>query len=198
MAQFFIAQAFGHNGLGRATENAGTVINRLVPAQKQGKAIVTALKHTDGGTAHLVTALRPIGEANLAAAAATGQAAVVLDADPSPSGNTIASGDYCVIHFSADDTQRVAKVSTWTSASKTLTFDANIPVAGAIGDKLWMMGVATDTDPATGNAHPRFQSNQALEGAIAATIKAYQPILVQIDNGTTAGTTNYVQYAYAR
>ncbi len=201
MQSFFIGQLFGHNGYGRKTETAGTTIELLVPGVQGARTVIVALKHTDAGTAHLSTAIRELGRTTAAAAAASGQADVVLTADPSPSGNTIGNGDWVVIHHSADGVHRQYKLhasAAWNSTTKTMTLVGNLSVAVAAGDSVWFMGIATDTDPNTGIAHPRFQSNQALEGAIAASIKEYSPILVQTDNATSAGTTNYLQYAYSK
>lgn len=195
----------GGNGFGRITQTAGTTIEVLVPPRTDAKARITKLVATAAGTAHVATCLRPIGTTTLSADAAAGQAVINLTADPGPTGNPIAANDWLAIRRAADGTTRAYKVLSVSTLAVTLTANLGTGLGLAAGDKVWNFGVAGDTDPRTGLAHPGFTlpasattSYSDPESGVVATLSADEPILVQDNNATAAGTVEQVSYLHTR
>lgn len=198
------------NSLGRgATVAADTVINRLVPPRagmltRVGKVVVTA-----AGTAHALTALRKIGRTTASAAFASGQAVINLTADPGTltlngvaNANGIAANDYVAVRES-DGITRLYKVSSVSTLAITMT--GNFTTGGAAGADVWFFGVAADTDPNTGSAHPAFTVPASAtttltgqNGGLTASTGYDEPILVQDNNATAAGVIEQIEYAYTK
>ena len=198
---------FGGNMLGLTNAAADTAYYAIVPGRPGFYAHVSTFQHVSGNTANSSYWLRPIGRANLAAAANTGQATVTLDANPYPASNTIASGDQVIVREDAGTYTRY-QVSAWNSTTKVLTFTANVATALSSGNKLWNFGVFTDTDPATATAHPVFPStanttttypaNGCWEASGITGHQKGDPLLFYNPNATNATKLNYAEYAYTR
>lgn len=193
---------FGGNGFGKKTANAGTAINRLVPPKPQNFTRVSKIVATAGVTAHTVTALRPLGRTKTSAVAAAGQAVVNLVADPGPSGNGIAANDLVAIR-EVDGVTRLYTVSSVSTLAITLT--GNLTAGAAKGADFWDFGIATDSDPRTGEAHQAFAVAASAtttytdtEGGVVASIGVDEPILLQNNNATNAGSIDQVSFAYTR
>lgn len=195
--------AFGGNMLGLANAAAGTAYYAIVPGRPGFYARVAKFETVSGNTANINYWLRPIGRANLASAANTGQATVTVDAHPYPTGNTIASGDQVVVREDAGTYTRYT-VDSYNGTTKVITFSANVATALSAGAKLWNFGVFTDTDPATATAHPRFatvanSTNTYTFGpAGVAGHQKGDPVLFYNPNATNATNLNYAEYAYTR
>lgn len=192
---------FGGKVFGTATATAGTVVNILVPPTRDAITRVTQVRYTAAATAHTVTALRSIGTTTAAATAAISQAVVNLTANPGPSGNALAANDWVAIRHSADGITRLYQVSSISTLAVTMT--ANFTVAVAAGDKVWMFGVAADTDPRTATAHPGLAMGAAAtttftddNSGVACGHAKDEPVLLQSNNATNAGTFNLVTAVY--
>lgn len=192
---------FGGNALGYGTATAGTVINKLVPPNARGFTRVSTLKVTAGATAHTLTAMRPIGDSTVTAVAAASQAVLNVAAEMGPSGNTLAANDLLAIRSSADGITRLYTVSSVSTLQITLT--GNLTTALAIGDSVWNFGVAANTDPVIGAAHPGFNIAAGAQtsltddvGGVIASHEHDQPILLQDNNATNAGSIDQVSYSY--
>lgn len=199
---------FGGNGDGGKTQTAGTVIQYLVPPNRNGYTRITTLVYTDTGTAHTLTFLRPLGATTASAAAAASQAVVNLTADPGVAAgygginNGIAANDFIAIRHSADGVTRLYKVSSVSTLAITLT--ANLTVAVAAGDKVWFFGITTDTDGRTGSAHPALKGGAASgdvtftdrDAGVIASVAKDEPILFNSNNATGAGTLKQIGYCY--
>lgn len=193
---------FGGNGYGKQTQTAGTVINRLLPPNKNGRLRVTKVSATASTTAHTLTALKSLGRTTASSAAASGQAIVNFAADPGAGiSNAIAANDFVAIRES--DATRVYKVSSVSTLAITMT--TNIVTGVAVNADIWFFGVAADTDPSTGEAHQGFAigaSAQTVlsdaEGGVIATPKVDEPILLQDNNATAAGSIDQVSWTYTR
>lgn len=193
--------ASGGNIIGRATATAGTVINALIPPHPTMTTRVAQAKITAGATAHTLTVLRPIGTTKASTAAPTGQAVVNVAANPGPSGNALSANDWIAIRHAADNVTRLYQVSSISSLAVTLT--ANLAVAVTLNDKIWMFGVAADTDPAIGTAHPTYAIGSGATTTltddttgIACGHTKDQPVLLQDNNATNAGSIDIVTYTY--
>lgn len=195
------------NTIGRATVAFGTVINSLVPPRKGAFTRISTLRATAAGTAHVATALRPLGNTTFTAAGAAGQAVVNLTANPGPSGNALAANDWVAIR-ETDGYTRLYQVSSISTLAVTLTANltAGVAAAGAgVDSKLWMFGIAADTDPRNaGAAHPGFTVPASATttytdnfGGVVASIAADEPILVQQNNATATGILEQVSYSYS-
>lgn len=196
-----ISLAYGGNVFGTLTATAGTVINLLIPPRRGAVTRVPQVRYTAGATAHTLTALRSLGRTKASAAAATGQAVVNVTANPGPSGNALAANDWVAIRHSADGITRLYRVSSITALAVTMT--VNFAVAVAPGDDVWMMGAAGDTDPRIGAAHPAFALASGATTTLADDTTGVacshaqdEPVLLQVDNATNAGTLNLATSAY--
>lgn len=198
--------AFGGNVLGKATAALDNVFYAVVPGARSKFTRVAGFSLTAGNTANAGYWLRPIGRANIATAIVADAGAVaVLDADPSPSGNTIAAGDQVVIECT-DGVYRRYQVNTagWNGTSKTVTFTANVANAVAAGNKVFNFGIFTDTDPVLGVAHPSFPSvlnTQRIYTFGPAGICGHQagdPLLFYCPNATNATVLDYAEYTRTR
>ncbi len=195
-------QGFGGNVLGRSNAAAGTAYYGVVPGKPLNITAVSSFMVTSGNTANDVYFLRPLGRANVTVAATTADASLTLDADPSPSGNTIAAGDQVVIQHS-DGTYRRAQVNTsgWNGTTKVVTFTGVIAANVALGAKIWNFGVHTDTDPVLGTVHPIFPStvNTTRTFSFSASgIRGHQtgdPLLFYCPNATNATNVDNVEFA---
>lgn len=196
---------FGSNVLGPITEPAGTPINRVIPPLPSATARVSKVVYTPGATSHTLTCLRALGRTRLADNASSGQPSITLHADPGPSGNGIAANDWLVIR-NDNGSVFVAKVSSVSSLDITLT--ANLVSAiSAIGSSVWFYGIASDTDPRGANAsHPQYSLATGAQRTLSETWPdcvvgawlANEPILLQVDNATNAGTLDRVHFHYER
>ncbi len=195
--------SYGGNVLGKANAAADTVWYAVVPGRRNRFTAVSLINYTAGNTANAFYVMRPLGRANVVSAAAANVAVLTLDADPSPTGNTIAAGDQCVVE-SADGTYRRAQVNTagWCSTTKVVTFTTNNAAAVSAGAKFFNMGIFTDTDPVDGLAHPLLPTaanTTASHGPFAVSgirgRNAGDPLLIYNPNATNATNMNYAEYA---
>lgn len=193
---------------GKLTQTAGTVIQFLIPPRSQKKTKLVKLVVTTLGTAHVLTVFRVLGKAKLTAAVAAGASPVLpLDVDPgdyastsSTPDNPIAAGDYVAVQ-KPDGTYLVTTVASGTFGN-SLTLTAAAPTGGfALGAKVYFFGVAADTDPKTGEAHPTFNLKASgvntLEGeSVVEGNSIDEPLLFQIDNATAASVVENVQAVF--
>jgi hypothetical protein len=180
---------------GGETETAGTVIRALTPVRKGLRAVLTLLSYSSGGTAHTVTVLRPLGQTTLSAAAAASQAVVNLTADPGAGtvAGGIAANDKVVIE-KPDGTLHYGVVSSVATLAVTLT--ANVPAGGfSAGARVWFYGVNADKHP-TFKPPVSAQTTFASESGVVSAERLEQPLIVESDNGTAAGTFGAVEVAY--
>lgn len=211
-------------GYGRKTENANTVITRLVEPVKNHITRLKSLTYTAGATAHLLTVMRPFGMTFFSADAAASQAVVNIVRDPGAyssyctvtpqtANNAIAGSDYVVFEM-ADGTFVVDTVSSVSSLAITLT--TNLGTGGVKkGGRFWFYGTVTNTNPKDALAHPRYTlaaSSQTILGGdnpfgFVGSIGGlpgsdmdgtYEPLILQVDNGTNAGVLESVEAVYTQ
>lgn len=194
--------AFGGNSLGRVTQSSGTVINRLVPPRRGAFTRVTKIVYTAAATAHTLTAMRSLGTTTLSAAAAASQAVINLTADPGPSGNGIAANDYLAIE-NDDGTVFLDTVSSVSSLAITMT--TNLATALSAGQRVWFFGVAANTDPKLLAAHTAFTLTASVTTTysepvvgVIASHEENEPILLQSNNATNAGTLEQVTWIHTK
>lgn len=195
----WLFQSYGGNGRGKKTQAAGTTIEVLVPPHVSGVTHITKIVYTAAGTAHTITVMRPVGRTTASAAASTGQAVVAFTADP----NTIAANDWVAIRHSTDGVTRQYKVSSVAGLNVTMT--ANLGATVAAGDKIWVFGVAGDTNPTDGEAHPGLTGTASVttsysdsDSGVVSSYAKDDPLLVQSNNATAAGTIEQVSYSYTK
>ena len=191
-------QILDSHGFGKKTETAGTIIVLTFPPKKGLKTKLSQVKVTPGATAHTLTGMIPLGKTTLSAAAAAAQTDIILTADPGPSGNGIAANDYLVI-LKPDQTVHVGIVSTWTSGTKTVVLTANVPTGGFSDNaEVWFLGVAGDhTDRQWACGASATTTLQDSEGGLCSTSNAYEPMMLQENNATNAGTIDLATAMYA-
>lgn len=198
-------QANGGDCIGRHNATADTVYYAIVKPKKGHFTRVMSMSLTSGNTANNGYWMRPLGRANVATAvAADAGATLTLDADPSPTGNTIAAGDQ-VIYEGTDGTYRKAQVNTsgWNGTTKVVTFTANVANAVAVGAKVFNFGIFSDTDTATNLVHSIFQSVVNTRQSFVfygGGVKGNQPgdpLLFYCPNATNATVLDYADFIHS-
>lgn len=212
----------GSFGMGGITANAGTVINCLIPPRKNSFSIITTLRYSNGGTTqgHTLTFLKPVGVTTVTSATTAGQKVVPLVADPSqylgPNGSTsgqtvnnpTSAGDYLVFELPDGTFYFDTANSTVTTV---VTMSTNLPTRGlAAGAKVWNLKVTGQKDPWTGIAFPTmlapFQialntvgeyTIQDIENGLVRSNQQYQPMIVQSNNISVAGTIDWISGVYS-
>lgn len=200
---------YAGNVVGRANAAADTVYYAVVPGfGAVGTSTLnwrytrlSQLSWTSGNTANAFTVMRPLASAKVTVAAITNVAALTLDADPSPSGNTIAASDSVVVQHT-DGTYRRYNVNTagWCSTTNTVTFNTNLAANVAVNAKVWNFGVFTDTDPVYGTAHPTFPTvanttnTYVFSGGGVCGSAVGDPLLIYNPNATNATVMNFAEF----
>lgn len=229
------------------TQTAATVIQSLIQPLAKKKAKILTLKYTDGGTAHTLTFMRPLGpqqkypapgtppltgiaagqgggNAYATAAVAASGTALILNRDPGSyaanfladgvpgplcADNLIAANDYLVIETSIPGQFYASKISAATTNSDgtvTVTLSTAAPTGGIpIRARIFYLGITTDTDPRTNEAHPTVVSGASSatvtyggDGSpVQQTLASEEPILINSNNATGAGFLNTVSGIYA-
>src|SRR5258708_3059183 len=108
----------GRRNYGRLTQNAGTVITRLIEPRQSAFTRIMSVFTKTSTTAPILTLMRPLNRTYFTADAAASQAVVNIAADPGdyPSGvrtadNVIAANDF-VVYEAADGTFVLDTVSS--------------------------------------------------------------------------------------
>ena len=195
----------GGGMVGLTNAAAGTVWYAVVPGLANAYARLEGFQYNCGNTANNFTFMRPIARAQATVAGLTNVATITVDADPSPSGNTIAAGDQVVVGPCSDGSYRRGQVNTsgWNSTTKVITLTANNAAAFAVGTKVYNFGVPGDTDPITGAAFPVFTptantvGNCVFYGGGFVSAAKGDPLLIYNPNATNATTLNHAGYAHS-
>jgi len=208
---FFFNSVASYRATGK-TQNAGTVIDVVIPPYAGYRTALTYLAYSLGSTAHTVTVMRPLGKTTLSAAALAAQAVINLTADPGAAGqllaspygeiptaaNAIAGSDYVVIKNPTTGIYNLYVVSSVATLAITLT--ANVPTGGFnIGQDVWFFGVAADTEQALWNLTPTVSARNTYSNggnALFVTPDINQPLILHSTNGTAAGTFDLVTANY--
>lgn len=190
--QMVVKDVFHH---GKKTEAANTVIDLLVPWKPALKPVVSTVAYTNLGTAHVLTALVPLGRTTLSAGAAASQAVINLVADPGvgTAAGVIAANDYVVLE-NDDGSCALHKVSSVASLAITLT--ANLATAISAGKRVWFLGVIGDH--ATRQWALAASATTTLADALAGIVAAgrEEPLVLNSGNATNAGIIDKVSVAY--
>lgn len=193
---------FSGNMIGLVDVAAGTPWFAVIPGASGYVTRLTKLQVDNGATANGIFLMRPLAYALVTTAQVATDTTLILDRDPSPSGNTIANLDQ-VVYAAADGTYRRVQVSSWSAATLTLTVGA-LPAAVSAGAYLWNFGVYTDTEPNTSLAFPKLDTpasavtNYPGEGEFAvgfAGWSAGQPLMLYSPNATNATKLNFAEFA---
>lgn len=212
----------------RTTAALGTAFTALVPPKRGHKTKISFLQITSGGTAHTWYVLKELGRTTVVTAVAGGGTSVVLAADPgkyatvgrfavtgitpSVADNGVAANDYLVFQLK-DGTWTTAVVSAaatdGTTGRVTVTVGAIGSAGLAAGAKVWFMGVATNTDPNTGNAGTTltpptsattpYPNAAGVGGAtVADAVLTESPLLLYNANATAASVLDLGTAVYQR
>lgn len=230
-----LVQSYGAFSKGRKTAAAGTPITILIPPfsnqgmtglgtgkQGLGVAHITNLIVDGTTTAQSIAILRPLNFTTFSANAAAGQAVVSLSGDPGvystnfkyglPNGMTgprtaddpIASGDYCV--YQAADGTYILDTAASAYASGQVTMTTNLPTGGVLaGGLFWYFGIATDTDPNTGEPHVLFDTTGSVgretysdANGLWCALHMGDPLVVVDPNATAADKIQLVAGYWAK
>lgn len=208
-------------GYGKLTQNAGTVITRLIEPVRGSYTRLASVWYTASATAHTLTVMRPLGVTTFTAAAAASQAVVNIAADPGDyatttvADNLIAGSDFVVYESAYPGLFVLDTVSSVSSLAITLA--TNLPTGGVLqGGKFWFFGVIGDTNPSNGLVHSQFtlaanvttylgsDPGESIAGFIG-TIPGYsgsglsgmyEPMILHSGNATNAGVLEKVTAIY--
>lgn len=193
---------------GQLTATAGTVINCLVPPRKRLKTVLENVSYKAGTTAHTITVLRDqtpraTPKITATAAAATGQAVIAFSSTTitrAGSSSTVAANDNIVVE-NPDGSVSSYVVSSVSSLNVTMT--GNISPAINKGARIWCLGVAADhasagAFPTTASTTVNIVDNVNGIAGIIQGYDEYEPLLVQSNNATAAGTINQVNAVYIK
>lgn len=195
-------------GRGKKTEAAATRIRALVPGDRHGFTYLTFLRYTAAATAHTLTMMRGHSFSRTTTAIASGVTVVVEDALTDAAGNALAAADVVAIQL-ADDSWHLGVVDTggWNAGTKTITLTAGTTLTGTVGvaagGRVISYGVAGDSGHAnyTLTAGASATTNYpavANSGPLAKSAQRNEPIIVDSDNATAAGTLEAVSAVYAK
>lgn len=194
---------FGGNAALTQTAAAGTAIKVLVPPLAGGVSRITKVVYTSGPTGHTLTFARAIGRARATSATAAAGTVVNLNTDPNQSilsGNAIATNDWLAVR-EIDNVTRLYQVSSVSTLAITLT--AGLTAGVATNGDVWAFGLLGDTDPRYGTAHPTLATTaggtdtwEETAGGVIAGHAADEPIWVNSNNATNAGTLKQLAWSY--
>ncbi len=212
----------GRFSFGKKTASAGTAITILCPPRRRLKTVVTRLRVTAAGTAHVLTCLREIDRATVTTAVAASGTSIVLsknigNAPIGPYGSAsqlaadhLAANDYYVVEL-PDGTYLVDTASAYNASTFTITPNATIPTNGiAAGATVWMLGVAADSDPfdpvagafpalnVGASATTEWPNDAPAEACVFSSYLPYSPLLLYDNNATAAGTIEQVEGGWVR
>lgn len=196
-------------GRGKATATAGTRIRALVPGDEHGYTYLTFVRYTAAGTAHTVTMMRGQSFSSAAAAAAAAAVAVTVnDALLDGAGNALAAADVVAIELDNGDWHLgVIDTGGWNGTTKVLTLTAGTAIPAGrsvpVGARVISYGVAGDSGHAayTLTAGASATTNYpavANAGPLCKSYSRHEPIIVDSDNATAAGTLEAVSAVYAK
>lgn len=188
----------------KKTAVAGTAIRMLVPPKPNFIARLVQFVYAALGTAHVLTVLRSLGRTTARAAAAAGQAVVTVAAEMGPSGNLLAANDL-VAAREVDGITRLYVVSAVPSSYPgDVTMTGSFTAGLAAGADLWNFGITSDTDPKTGLAHQTadltLSATTTLNDSTIGIARSHapdEPLLLSVDNATTAGALILGSFAYS-
>lgn len=190
-------------GKGYKTENAATVIVQGSESRQGMLTYMTYLHYTAPATDHTITIMASQGNTTLAAAASAGAATVTITADPGPSGNAIATGDFVGIRKPDGNWF----FTTVTVAGLVMTLGTVVPTGGfASGAKFCMFGAAADSfhaahtfkADATGDNFFPDSAGPSPAGCLRRSTGADEPLLVHSDNIANAGSIELMSGVFGR
>lgn len=185
-------------GFANLTQTAGTVISQLVKSKGNLKTWIALLKYKVGTTAHTLTVMKAQGPyVTLTADAASGQAVVALSADPGTgtTAGAIAANDNVVLQQD-DGSQLMTTVSSVSGLNITLA--TNLTAKASKGSKFWFYGLTTDGHPqyVTGTSDTETFGSDASVCGVSGSDRGGEPLIVQSNNATAAGTFVQIQGVY--
>lgn len=202
---------------GLVTAAADTAFSQFIPPRGNKRTKLTQVKYKCGATVHSVTVLRHLGgKRKLTQAQAAADTTITVDKDPgnysanwaadglpgtpSTSNNLIGANDI-IACLKTDGTWFVTTVSSVTTnadGTVTITPASAVPTGGVSANApFYFFGITTDTDPRTGNAHPKSMTivvssvndwaNGSAGTPIAQSHAVNEPLLVYSNNITAQG-----------
>ena len=198
------------------TATQGTAIVGAIPPKVGLKTVVDYVKYLGQATAHTLTFLRPLKNADNSitrkAAAAVGTTGnITVPTAIGPSGNLLAANDRIGV-VETDGVFRQYVVSAVAGSGLSFSVTGNLQVGISAGALIWNFGATGDTDPRTGAPHPAFTTNTGngtqgnngiteLTGnnyGLLATVGQNEPVLVHSNNAANAGTITICSFGHVQ
>jgi len=192
--------------VGKHTATAGTRIRALLHATRGLFTYLTFLRYTAAATAHTLTVMRGQTHARAAAAASAGATDVIVTlAMLDGAGNALAANDLVSMELN-DLSWHLGVVSAWDGGTKTITLTGGTAIPAGysvpVNAQVISYGIASDTNHATlqftapQSATTDFPAEQA--GILARSNMRGEPLIVDSDNATNAGTLELAVAACGR
>lgn len=194
----------GFEGFGRKTEVAGTAIVQGIPGRKGKYTYLNSFGYTDAATQHTLTMMISKGRTTLTTAIAASGTAVVATADPGPTGNAIATGDYIAIKLSDGVSWHFSTVTVVTSTTYTLATALPSDKTASVGAPLAFFGVVGDAAHddkdyvSNSNSSRKDFPPVDTQGMLCKSTRLDDPIIIYSNNITNAGTLEYATAVYSR
>lgn len=203
----------GAGNVGGLTASAGTAIQALIPPHENRRYYtrIMGITYTSGGTAHTLAIMKALGKTSLTAAAASGATSITVGSTSFGAGQTLAANDFVVIRLQVATGYIYQLLAVSGVSDLTLTVTA-LATAAPNGAPVWLFGTATESDAGIINLSPPVSATTHYyygEGGVATSgyrvevgDVVYQrsgrgdPIIVNSNNVTAAGTIQNVSYAY--
>jgi len=214
---------------GAVTVAAGSKPNPVPNWYEQPYTHLTTLLYTTGTTAHAITVMRPLNWTTFAAAVAKNTTAISLTTDPGlystsynyplpgsqtapalVADNALAAGDYVAYQLD-DGTWQYDTIASGTFSGGNIVLTTGTPNRNgatiAAGRPIFWFGVPADSDPATGQPHPFFDSIASTNkidqiggynGEGIVTLHPGDPMIVESNNVTATGIMDLVAGFFGR
>lgn len=205
---FIYASPTDYYGVGGLTENAGTRIQVGIPGMPNAQTYLSLIAYKDAGTAHTITVMRKVSETTTTAATSASGTVINITADPGTGTGpgAIAASDVVAIKLT-DGSWHFSAVSSVTSLAVTLSTALPSTAGCASGARFLFYGAPSDTvhnswkfTGGSGSSTTYFPSNNGglPYGCLARSKGADEPLVVDSNNASNAGTFVILQAFYAK
>jgi len=187
---------------GKQSATFGTqIVCAIPPGAKSKYTRLSRIEYLAGTAAHTVTVLSAYSSTTTTATAASGQANVVLAADPSigTAGTTPLAANIFLSFLKPDGSIWADFISSWNAATLTATMTNNFPTGGiASGATVWYHGQVTDQsqNQFTAYASAALVEQDSVNGLVSSLIPG-APLLIVSNNVTNAGTFEHLSAFYS-
>jgi hypothetical protein len=196
-ANTFLKRA-GSKGYKTTTTTATVLVHNIDP-YSGGRIAVFAFSATCGSTVGNLVFMKVLGRTTVTTAVATGLTTVVFAAQPGPTGNLFASGDYVAIELN-DGTTQYSYADNWDLSSLACVITTAFTSGVDAGAKVWNFGIYSDADHdafvLTINNTTSNTKEVSGPGMFFAAAKGDPMRVHHLNASSQTGSINYISYGY--